>query len=441
VSVLVEAAPGVELSSPAGLAELARLGVALTDIPGVQSVRSLAAPAGDGAIPESMRPSSQLGAIVDGLDSGDDPTAALVALADPVTLRSLEGALDYLDDLAVSYPDLLEAGLAGTRDDVAALREAVAAYQAAPLGDARRPEAVAAAAVVAGRLPDELKALAEAIRARPDDVFIPAAAESDPAMARLLASYLSADRRASQLSLVTADEPYSPAAFEAVRRVRELLAGWPSSSQAQVIAAAFVGGPTATAADVQTATTEDFKLVGLITVVGVFVVLTLLLRSLVAPFYLVGSVLLSFGTTMGLATFIFQGLLGQAGLNFLVPLIVFVLLVALGSDYNIFLMSRVREESVARDLRAGITVASARTGTVITSAGIILAGTFAAMTVAPLQVLQQVGLTVALGVLVDTLVVRSLLIPALTTLIGEWAWWPSRPRSKAAPAEVGASSP
>jgi RND superfamily putative drug exporter len=196
-----------------------------------------------------------------------------------------------------------------------------------------------------------------------------------------------------------------------------------------LIAAAHVGGPTATSADVQAATTEDFKLVGLITVMGVFVVLALLLRSLVAPLYLVGSVLLSFGTTLGVATLIFQGLLGQDGLNYLVPLIVFVLLVALGSDYNIFLMSRVREESAVRDLRAGITIASARTGTVITSAGIILAGTFAALTVAPLQVLQQVGLTVALGVLIDTLIVRSLLIPALTTLIGERAWWPSRRRS------------
>jgi RND superfamily putative drug exporter len=265
-------------------------------------------------------------------------------------------------------------------------------------------------------------------------------------MGLLLETYLSADGRASQLSLVTADEPYSPEAFETVGRVRALLAGWTADAEGSasgaseqgpgIIAAALVGGPTATSADVQAATTEDFKLVGLITVLGVFVVLALLLRSLVAPLYLVGSVLLSFGTTMGVATVIFQGILGQDGLNYLVPLIVFVLLVALGSDYNIFLMSRVREESAGRDLRAGITIASARTGTVITSAGIILAGTFAAMIVAPLQVLQQVGLTVAIGVLIDTLIVRSLLIPALTALIGERAWWPSH-RKRVAPTLAG----
>ena len=199
-----------------------------------------------------------------------------------------------------------------------------------------------------------------------------------------------------------------------------------------MIGTAYVGGPTATSADVQTATTEDFKLVGLITVLGVLFVLMLLLRSVVAPLYLVASVLLSFCTTLGVATLIFQDILGHDGLNYLVPLIVFVLLVALGSDYNIFLMSRVREECATRELRAGITVATARTGTVITSAGLILAGTFAALVVAPLQVLQQVGLSVALGVLIDTLIVRSLLIPALTALIGEWVWWPSRPHRTSA---------
>ena len=292
---------------------------------------------------------------------------------------------------------MADQGLAEARDSSAALRDAVATYQAAPDGTPERADALAGAVEVAARLPAELSSLAETFRARPDDLFIPPSAASDPSMGLLLETYLSADGGASQLSLVTADEPYSPAAFETVGKVRTLLADWTGGTGAAsgegtpeqaadqattptlgLVSAAHVGGPTATSADVQAATTEDFKLVGLITVIGVFVVLVLLLRSLVAPLYLVGSVLLSFGTTMGVATLIFQGVMGQDGLNYLVPLIVFVLLVALGSDYNIFLMSRVREESTTRDLREGITIASARTGTVITSAGIILAGTFAA---------------------------------------------------------------
>jgi uncharacterized membrane protein YdfJ with MMPL/SSD domain len=368
-----------------------------------------------------------------GLSSDSDPLAALAALADPATLESLAAALAYLGELEEAFPDMVDQGLGAVRDDVTALREALASYQAAADGSAERSDAMVAAAAVASRLPDELDATVEAFRARPDDLFLPSTAASDPSTAMLLATYRSADGGASQISLVTAHEPYSPAAFETVSRVRTLLSGWtadadgaPDGAAEGVIAAAHVGGATATSADIQAATTEDFRLVGVITVAGVFVVLVLLLRSVVAPLYLVGSVLLSFGTTMGVAALIFQGILGQDGLNYLVPLIVFVLLVALGSDYNIFLMSRVREESATRDLRSGITIASARTGTVITSAGIILAGTFAALTVAPLQVLQQVGLTVALGVLIDTLIVRSLLIPAVTAFVGERAWWPSR---------------
>ncbi len=443
VSVLVEAPEGVDLGSPAGLAELARLSQALAGIEGVRTVRSLVTPAGDGTIPDGIRPSHQLAQMVEQLGAGNDPLAALAALAEPGTLDSLDQGLAYVDELTSAFPDMAAQGLERVRGEATALRDALAAYQSAAAASPARTEALSSAISAASELPAHLRDLSLRFAERPDDLFIPRTAAAGGTTAMLLASYLTADGRASQMTLVTADEPYSAPAFTTVARVRGLLTDWttsqpgdsPSSAaevgsdRVSLIAAAHVGGPTATSADVQAATTEDFKLVGLITVMGVFVVLALLLRSLVAPLYLVGSVLLSFGTTLGVATLIFQGLLGQDGLNYLVPLIVFVLLVALGSDYNIFLMSRVREESAVRDLRAGITIASARTGTVITSAGIILAGTFAALTVAPLQVLQQVGLTVALGVLIDTLIVRSLLIPALTTLIGERAWWPSRRRS------------
>ena len=348
ISVLLEAPEGVDLGSPAGLAEIARISQALGDIEGIQTVRSLATPVGDGSVPVSLRPSNQLATMVEGLSSGSDLLGALAALADPATLEGLDSALGYVEALATAYPDMADQGLAEARDSSAALRDAVATYQAAPDGTPERADALAGAVEVAARLPAELGSLAETFQARPDDLFIPPSAASDPSMGLLLETYLSADGGASQLSLVTADEPYSPAAFETVGRVRALLADWTAGSGAAsgegapgqvadqattptlgLVSAAHVGGPTATSADVQAATTEDFKLVGLITVIGVFVVLVLLLRSLVAPLYLVGSVLLSFGTTMGVATLIFQGIMGQDGLNYLVPLIVFVLLVAL----------------------------------------------------------------------------------------------------------------
>jgi RND superfamily putative drug exporter len=186
----------------------------------------------------------------------------------------------------------------------------------------------------------------------------------------------------------------------------------------------FVGGATAEFADVQDTISADFLRVAAITIVGILIVLILLLRAIVAPVYLVLTVLLSYAMSLSLSALILQHLFGQPGINYFIPLMVFVLLVALGSDYNIFLMSRVREESATRELRPGIRVASARTGTVITSAGLILAGTFGALVTSPLQLLFQVGLTVALGVLIDTFVVRSLLVPAITAWIGERAWWP-----------------
>lgn len=169
-------------------------------------------------------------------------------------------------------------------------------------------------------------------------------------------------------------------------------------------------------------------------------------RCLVAPVYLVATVLLSYVTTVHLSGFVFEEILGQPGMNTYLPLIVFVLLVALGSDYNIFVTSRIREESATGDLRVGIRRASARTGTVVTSAGVILAGTFGSLMSAPLLILFQVGFAVGLGVLIDTFIVRSILVPALAASFGEWSWWPSRrgggaPALPAADRQASASGP
>jgi hypothetical protein len=238
----------------------------------------------------------------------------------------------------------------------------------------------------------------------------------------LMASYVSSDGTVAQLYVTTSTNPYDTESFDTIRKLRTLLA----SPQAGIPpgATVYVGGSTAEFADVQDTISADFLRVAAITIIGILLVLILLLRAFVAPVYLVVTVLLSYATSLSVSALILQHVFGQAGINYFIPLMVFVLLVALGSDYNIFLMSRVREESATRELRSGIRVASARTGTVITSAGLILAGTFGALVTSPLQLLFQVGLAVGLGVLVDTFVVRSLLVPAITAFIGELAWWP-----------------
>jgi RND superfamily putative drug exporter len=149
-----------------------------------------------------------------------------------------------------------------------------------------------------------------------------------------------------------------------------------------------------------------------------------LLRSLVAPIYLVFSVIVSFGATFGISVFVFQVILSHSGVAYSNGVWMFIFLVALGADYNIFVMSRIREATRKEGLRPGIAIAVGRTGSVITSAGIILAGTFAVLTTLPLRDLFQLGFAVMLGVLIDTFVVRTFLVTSMTAMFGRWSWWP-----------------
>ena len=158
----------------------------------------------------------------------------------------------------------------------------------------------------------------------------------------------------------------------------------------------------------------------------ILLVLGLLLRSVVAPLMLVATVVLSFFATLGVCAFFFDQVFGFAGADSSFPLYSFVFLVALGIDYNIFLMTRVREETLRLGTRAGTLKGLAVTGGVITSAGVVLAATFGVLGVLPLVFLAELGFAVAFGVLLDTLIVRSLLVPALTLELGDRVWWPSR---------------
>ena len=155
------------------------------------------------------------------------------------------------------------------------------------------------------------------------------------------------------------------------------------------------------------------------------IILALLLRAVVAPLVLIGTVVLSFFAALGLSALVFKHLFGFAGADTAMPLFVFVFLVALGIDYNIFLMTRVREEAKRSGTRQGALTALAATGGVITSAGLILAGTFATLGTLPLVILTEIGFTVAAGVLLDTIIVRAVLVTALNLDIGRWMWWPS----------------
>ncbi len=187
-----------------------------------------------------------------------------------------------------------------------------------------------------------------------------------------------------------------------------------------------VGGVTAVAIDSNDASIHDRNTIIPIVLVVILVILMLLLRAVVAPVLLVLSVVVSFAASLGVAAFVFNGVFRFPGADPAVPLYAFVFLVALGIDYNIFLMTRVREESILHGTRQGILRGLAVTGGVITSAGLVLASTFAALGVIPILFLVQIAFIVAFGVLVDTLIVRSLLVPAASYDIGRAIWWPSR---------------
>ena len=210
----------------------------------------------------------------------------------------------------------------------------------------------------------------------------------------------------------------SPGAEDTVTRLR--------SGLDAVSTDALVGGNAATNLDVHVSSGRDLRVIVPTILLVIFVVLSLLLRSLVAPLLLVAANVVSFAATIGVSSLVFQHIFGFHSSDPSIVLYGFVFLVALGIDYSIFLMTRVREESRTRGTRPGILVGLAVTGGVITSAGIVLAATFSALAVLPLVFLVQIAFIVAFGVLLDTFVVRSLLVPAASYDIGPPIWWPRR---------------
>ncbi len=222
-----------------------------------------------------------------------------------------------------------------------------------------------------------------------------------------------------QLIQVTlADDPYATSTYD---QIPELRAVAKEAGGEDVL----LGGPTATERDLRVAAAHDSKLIPPVALAVVLLILMVLLRALVAPLVLIGTVILSFGAALGVGFVVFDVVFGFAGSDPSLPLFAFIFLVALGVDYNIFLMARVREETERRGPREGMLRGLAVTGAVITSAGIVLAGTFSALAVLPLVFLTELGFVVAFGVLLDTFVVRSILVPALALDLDRRTWWPS----------------
>jgi len=219
-----------------------------------------------------------------------------------------------------------------------------------------------------------------------------------------------------EINAVTEVSSASLGATETVQRVRDVV--HPISDQA------LVGGQAAESLDTRITTDRDITVIIPVILLVIFVVLVLLLRAILAPALIVLANVLSFAAALGLSSLLFNHVFGFPGMDPATPLLGFVFLGALGVDYSIFLMSRAREESIKHGNREGVRRALAVTGGVITSAGVVLAATFAALGVIPLIFLAQIAVIVGLGVLIDTLIVRSLLVPGLVSDVGRASWWP-----------------
>jgi RND superfamily putative drug exporter len=219
-------------------------------------------------------------------------------------------------------------------------------------------------------------------------------------------------------------EPFSDAATDTIpelrRRARAAANGTP----------VLIGGEVAEAYDTREALKRDTRLILPLGLGLILLILVALLRAIVMPLYVMATVILSFAFALGVSSLIFTHLMDQPGSDLSLEQFAFIFLVALGVDYNVFLLARIREEREQRpDTKAAVIAALERTGGVITSAGLVLAATFSVLMALPLESLFQVGFVVALGLLADTFLVRALLVPSLAVLLGERNWWPNvRPR-------------
>jgi len=276
--------------------------------------------------------------------------------------------------------------------------------------------------------PTQLVRLHSALGAAATLPAVPAPGVSTPTLLynayRATAQFVSSDGRTVQYyATLAAGDPQSTQAMQAIPTVRQAVARAAASTHAL---AQGVAGEAPISYDISSASNSDLAHVIPVVLIAIAILLAIVLRSLIAPIYLMVSVALSYLAALGLAVVVFMGIGGGNGLNFILPFFMFIFLMALGSDYNILVMTRIREEAHAGTLPEAVTRAIAATGSTVTSAGLILAGTFGVLTFSGGGQIQEIGFSIAAGILLDTFLVRTLLVPSTVVLFGRWNWWPSR---------------
>ncbi len=378
-------------------AEIAELTDKIGALDGIASVRGMNSPFGQGEDYDNLlRVDTQIGLILQSLstmqDSGQIDPQQVVTM-----LNNLKA---YVNLLAERFPDVAQ------DENMIAVQDIL---NGSPIKVLTQREQLVTAAT----------ALQQRFAALPDAYLLPSEAGDLFADLQPISDlYLSPDGTAYRLQAILKGLPASYGAMDTITAMRDLLKPYAGNGHA------VVSGNPVLVTDIRDTLDRDQVRAFALVMGGIFLVLLIMLRSVVAPVYLILTVVLTFTTTLGITALVFDLVLGVEQLTFWMPFFTFVFLVALGIDYSIFLMGRVKEEVAQHGVREGVHVAVSATGGIITSAGIILAGTFAAMMSGEIKGLQEIGFAVSFGVLIDTFVVRTMLVPAITTMLGRWAWWP-----------------
>ncbi len=418
-----------DLERETALATIDRWTHDMLALDGVADVRSLSSPLGMGnpALANITSVAKQLTLAADLLAEFTAGDSGL--RAETMTQENLQLAIsllpflgEYLDTIQAMSPEL------DNNADLAAIRQTIAGLPLAALSGN-----VDASLVT---LQTHIASLAETFGGIENAYYLPeslppalvealgeALGGTDP-LAMLTGRYVTTGRDAALFEVVLADNPYGDEAAQVVRDLRALA---PDGSDA-------VTGVTVVTTDLRDTMDRDMLRAFSLVLLGIFVVLLVLLRALVSPIYLILTILLSYGATLGITRLFSMAVFGVDALTWWVPFFIFTMLIALGMDYNIFLMGRVKEETAQHGMREGVHRAVAATGPIITSAGIIMAGTFVAMMAGTVTGLKQLGFAVAVGVLLDTFVIRTALVPAIAVLLDRWNWWPGKtPQAAAEP--------
>ena len=426
-----------------------RLSQRYEQIEGVDKIRTVTRPTGE--ILEDLYVDRQLGLMAEGLTEARDGLTEIGAGLDQIQtglagagnsggLGEVAAGLGQLNEqLGLTTQGLQQSGnvqqtvgaLTAISQQLGQIQQGLASAESSSEGLSQVTEGLAASnaglsEIIKGltEVSDMMTAMSESEAVRDTGLFIPEGTLENEDFAQVLERYTFAEGTGLKMEVILSDDPYSPEAIETVQRIKDATEAEVKGTPLEDADIAF-SGIASINSDLADISSSDFTSTVVIMLISLFVVLAILFRSMIMPLFMIGSLLLTYFTSIAIAELIFENILGYDGISWAVPFFGFVMLIALGVDYSIFLLDRFREEAESgMTVREAMRISMAKMGTVIITAAIILAGTFGAMLPSGVLSLMQIASIVVIGLLLYGLIVLPLLIPALTVSFDRGVWWP-----------------